>query len=40
MSFWDEYNPEKPTGIKDPNAVLDYPVDWSLWHEVNVTKSA
>jgi hypothetical protein len=24
-------NPGKPTGIKDPNAVLDFPMDWSKW---------
>lgn len=31
MSFWDISNPLKPKGIKDPNAVLDYPVDFSAW---------
>lgn len=31
MSFWDVTNPNKPTGVKDPNAVLDYPIDWSVW---------
>lgn len=31
MSFWDTTNPLKPKGIKDPNAVLDYPIDFSAW---------
>lgn len=31
MSFWDTSNPAKPTGIKDPNAVLDYPINYSAW---------
>lgn len=32
MSFWDTTtNPSKPTGIKDPNAVLDFPIDFSAW---------
>ena len=31
MSFWDTSNPTKPKGIKDPDAVLDYPIDWSAW---------
>ena len=31
MSFWDVINPTKPTGIKDPNAVLDYPIDFTDW---------
>jgi len=29
--YWDEFNPLKPTGIKDPQAVLDYPIDFSVW---------
>jgi hypothetical protein len=31
MSFWDTANPAKPTGIKDPNAILDYPIDYTAW---------
>jgi len=31
MAFWDVTNEAKPKGIKDPNAVLDYPIDWSAW---------
>lgn len=31
MSFWDVTNPKKPKGIKDPDAVLDYPIDFSTW---------
>ena len=31
MSFWDTANPAKPTGIKDPNAVLDYPISFAAW---------
>lgn len=31
MSFWDVTNPAKPKGIKDPDAVLDYPIDFSAW---------
>ena len=31
MIYWDEFNPLKPTGIKDPQAVLDYPIDFSAW---------
>jgi hypothetical protein len=31
MSFWDISNPTKPKGIKDPDALLDYPIDWSSW---------
>ena len=31
MSFWDTTNVLKPKGIKDPDAVLDYPVDFSAW---------
>jgi len=29
MSFWNTDNPLKPTGIKDPDAILDYPIDFS-----------
>lgn len=31
MSFWDVANPKKPTGIKDPDAVLDYPISFAAW---------
>lgn len=31
MSFWDVTNPDRPTGVKDPSAVLDFPVDFSAW---------
>ena len=31
MSFWNVTNPNKPTGIKDPNAVLDYPISFAAW---------
>ena len=31
MSFWDVTNPLKPKGIKDPNAVLDYPISFAAW---------
>jgi hypothetical protein len=31
MSFWDVSNPVKPTGIKDPNAILDYPISFVAW---------
>lgn len=31
MSFWNTANPLKPRGIKDPDATLDYPVDFSTW---------
>lgn len=30
-TFWNTANPLKPRGIKDPDAVLDYPVDFSAW---------
>lgn len=30
-NFWDTFDPLKPTGIKDPDAVLDYPIDFSAW---------
>jgi hypothetical protein len=30
--FWDtQTNKTKPTGIKDPDAILDYPIDYSAW---------
>lgn len=29
--FWDMKNPERPTGVKDPRAILDFPVDFSGW---------
>ena len=31
MSFWNVSNAAKPKGVKDPDAVLDYPVDFSEW---------
>lgn len=31
MPFWNTVNVNKPTGIKDPQAVLDYPIDFSVW---------
>lgn len=31
MSFWDITNPLKPKGIKDPNAVLDFPISFVDW---------
>lgn len=31
MSFWDTSDPTKPTGIKDPEAVLDYPISFAAW---------
>lgn len=31
MSFWNVTNPAKPKGIKDPNSVLDFPVDFTAW---------
>jgi hypothetical protein len=47
MSYWDVTNPAKPTGVKDPDSILDFPVDFSTWltqenatyvsHEVLVT---
>lgn len=30
-SFWDTSNEAKPTGIKDPNAVLDFPISFAAW---------
>ena len=30
--FWSiDTDPKKPTGIKDPNAILDYPIDYTNW---------
>jgi len=29
--FWNEFDVIKPICIKDPNAILDYPIDWSVW---------
>lgn len=47
MSFWDTTNPAKPKGIKDPDAILDYPISFADWlsdisdtyasHEIIVT---
>lgn len=31
MSFWDITNPAKPKGIKDPSAVLDFPISFAAW---------
>lgn len=31
MSYWNEDNPAKPRGIKDPDAVLDYPINFNDW---------
>jgi hypothetical protein len=31
MSIWDVSNPAKPKAIHDPNAILDYPIDYSAW---------
>lgn len=31
MSFWNLTNPAKPKGIKDPNAILDYPISFVDW---------
>jgi len=31
MSFWNTSNPNKIMGIKDPDSLLDYPIDWSAW---------
>jgi hypothetical protein len=28
---YDVTNPDKPTIVKDPNAVLDYTFDWTAW---------
>ncbi len=31
MSYWDTTNPLKPKGIKDPDAVLDFPISFVDW---------
>jgi hypothetical protein len=31
MGFWDTTVIDKPKGVKDPDAILDYPVDFSDW---------
>ena len=31
VTFWNVQSPAKPKGVKDPNAVLDYPIDFSEW---------
>jgi len=31
MAFWNTDNPDKPIGTHDPDAILDYPVDFSDW---------
>ena len=31
MSFWNITDPTKPTGVKDPNAILDYPISFASW---------
>lgn len=31
MFQWDYTNPNKPTADKDPNAVFDYPIDFSAY---------
>ena len=31
MAFWNVDNPLKPWGYFDPNAVLDFPFDWTAW---------
>lgn len=31
MSFWDVSNSAKPKGIKDPNAILDFPISYVAW---------
>ncbi len=31
MGFWDMTNPDKPKGIKDPDAILDYPISFVDW---------
>lgn len=28
---YDVTNPTKPTILKDPNAILDYTFDWTVW---------
>jgi len=31
MAFWDVRRVEAPRGIKDPDAVLDYPISFADW---------
>lgn len=31
VTFWNVQSPAKPKGVKDPNAILDYPIDFSEW---------
>jgi len=31
MNYWNEDLLGKPIGIKDSDAVLDFPVDWNPW---------
>ena len=31
MSYWNMDNPAKPWGLFDPDASLDFPVDFSEW---------
>lgn len=31
MSFWNVTNPDKPKGVKDPDAVLDFPISYADW---------
>jgi len=31
MNFWNETDPLKPRGVKDPDAVLDYPINFNGW---------
>ncbi len=31
MFAWDMKNPDRPIADKDPNAVFDYPLDFSAW---------
>lgn len=47
MSFWDLTNPTKPRGVKDPDAIMSYPISVADWlassaatyfgHEILVT---
>lgn len=30
-AFWNVDNPLKPWGLFDPDAILDFPFDWSNW---------
>lgn len=31
MTFWTTAEVDKPIGIKDPNATLDFPISFSAW---------